>query len=60
MLPLLFYTRDDWAGVIAELAFFFMGYHVFTELGKSICPKNLQINIVNESIRMKPFFLKFR
>ena len=50
MSPLLIYTRDDWTGVTAVMPFFFMGYHVFTERGGTICPKNLQMNIVNESI----------
>ena len=52
ILPLLIYTREDWTGLTAELPFFFMGYqyHVFTERGGTICPKSLQMNVVNTSI----------
>ena len=53
ILPLLIYTRDDWTGLTAQLPFFFLGnnfIHVFTERGGTICPKNLQMDVVNTSI----------
>ena len=50
ILPLLIYTRDDWTGLAVELPFFFMGNHVFTQRQGTICPMNLQMDVVNKSI----------
>ena len=48
ILPLLIYTRDDWTGLAAELPFFFMGNHVSTKRRGTICPMNLQMDVVNK------------